>query len=435
MRGARPGPASAGPVLLVGLFAAVSLVPAMPSWAQDAPPPAPLSLPDLVREALERNPEVQTAARMVEAKRARVPQAGALPDPMLMYGVMNEGRPVPFQTLGTAGFSEVYVGISQDVPYPGKRGLRAAAAREEAAAEEAVYEGVRRRVTADVSEAYYDLYAVHAALDIVEQNRQLLEGFTKVASTRFSVGQATQQDVLDAEVELSRLEERRSQLEERRAIIEARLASLLLRSGEEAVGRPGTVAETPLTAGLEELLTRAGEQSPLLRAKGRLVAGGERKLDLARREKLPDLGFSFTYHNRGRIDPYYTFGGTVTLPNLHGRQKRAIEEAAADVAGARSGADAARAEVRYAVTEAYRMATTADRLLRLYDEGILKQARLSLDSAMAQYRVGRVDFLTLITSWRRLLDYDLMYHEQLAEHEKALARLAVHVGPPAGAAQ
>lgn len=422
---------SAVPAFLIGLVAGAAVIPSVLSWAEDAAPPAPLSLPDLVRQALERNPEVQMAARAVEAKRARIGQAGALPDPVLTYGVINEGRPVPLQTLGDRDFSELYLGVSQDVPYPGKRGLRAGAAREEAAAEEAVSEGVRRRVTAEVSEAYYDLYTVHAALDIVEQNRQLLEQLSKVASTRFSVGQATQQDVLDAEVELSRLEERRSQLAERRVLVEARLDGLLFRSDGQPLGRPGPVVKTPLASSLEELLARASEQSPLLREKGRLVTHGDRKLALARREKLPDLGFNFTYHNRGSIDPYYTFGGAVTLPNLHGRQKKAIEEAAADAAGARSGAAAARAEVRYAVTEAYQRAATADRLLRLYDEGILKQARLSLDSAMAEYRVGRVDFLTLAASWRRLLDYDLIYQEQLAEHEKALARLAVHVGVPA----
>lgn len=407
---------------------------ATPSAAQEPPAPA-MSLQELVREALERNPDVQMAARAVESKRARVGQAGALPDPMVMYGVINEGRPIPFQTLGERDFSEVYVGVSQDFPYPGKRGLRTQAAQEEAAAEEAAYEGVRRKVVADVAEAYYDLYVVYAALDVVEQNRQLLEQFVKVASTRFSVGQATQQDVLEAEVEVSRLEERRSQLEERRAVAGARLTSLLFRASSTAWGRPGTVTETALSAGLEELLARAEQQSPILHSRGRLVASGERKLDLARRDKRPDLSFNFIYHNRGGIDPYYTFGGTVTLPNLHGKQNHAVEEATADLAGSRTGTDAARTAVRYAVTEAYQRATTASRLLRLYDDGILKQASLSLDSAMAQYRVGRVDFLTLITSWRRLLDYGLMYQEQLAEHEKALARLAVHVGPRAGAAQ
>src|SRR5713101_2278530 len=132
--------------------------------------PEELSLPDLVREALDHNPAVQVGARGVEARRARVPQAGALPDPMLMFGVMNEGRPVPFQTLGEAGFSEAYLGVSQDLPFPGKRWLRKEAAHEEAEAAEWALEGVRRRVAADVADVYYDLYAVHAALDVVSES-------------------------------------------------------------------------------------------------------------------------------------------------------------------------------------------------------------------------------------------------------------------------
>lgn len=408
-------------VLGVGFYVAASR-------AQAAPGPELPPLPDLVREALERNPEVQIAARMAEAKRARVPQAAALPDPMLMYGVVNEGRPIPFQTLGERDFSEAYVGISQDLPFPGKRKLRREAAQEEATAAEWAFEGVRRRVSAAVAEVYYDLYSAHAALDVVDESAQLLEQLIKVAHTRLSVGQTSQQDVLDAEVERSRIEERRSQLTERRAILDARLASLLYRGKEEPFGRPVAVRPRPLPGPLDELLRQA-EESPALQEKARMVAQAERTLDLANRGRKPDFSVNFVYHNRGGLEPFYAFGGTLTLPNIHGRQKRAVEEAAAGLGGSRSGADLARAEVRYAVTEAYQMASTADRLLHLYDEGILKQARLSLDSALTQYRVGKVEFLTLITSWRRLLDYDLSYHEQLAAHEKALARLAVHVGP------
>jgi outer membrane protein TolC len=166
-----------------------------------------------------------------------------------------------------------------------------------------------------------------------------------------------------------------------------------------------------------------------------MVDGGDRRVALARRERLPDLGVDLVYHNRGALDPYWTFGGTLTLPIYRGRkQNKAVEEAAAELEGAHSALDAARAMVRYEVTDAHLVVSTAERLLRLYDEGLLKQARLSLDSALAQYQVGKVDFLTLVTSWRRLLDYDLTYHEQLAEHEKALARLAVHVPAASGRA-
>ena len=412
---------------VVSVLAALAIASGAP--AQE--PPRELLLPDLVREALDHNPEVQMAARAVEAKRARVPQAAALPDPTLTYGVINEGRPVPFQTLGEADFSEAYLGVSQDLPFPGKRRLRKEAASEEAEASEWALESVRRRLAADVADVYFDLYVVHAALDVVGESTQLLEQLIKAAHTRLSVGQTSQQDVLEAEVEMSRLEERRTELAQRGAILEARLRSLLNRGGGPPLGRPSAVAATPLPGSLDELLSRAEEQSPALREKERMVAQGERLVDLAERNRKPDFSVAFTYHNRGSLDPYYSFGGTLTLPNLHGRQKHAFEEAVATLGSARSGAAQARAEVAYAVTEAYQMASTAERLLRLYDEGILKQARLSLDSAMAQYRVGKVDFLTLITSWRRLFDYELTYQEQLAAHEKAVARLAVHVGSAA----
>lgn len=239
-------------VVALSLFLAVS-----PEASAQASPDE-ISLPDLVREALDHNPEVQMTARALEARRARVPQAAALPDPMLMYGVMNEGRPVPFQTLGEAGFSEAYVGVSQDIPYPGKRRLRREAAEEEAEAARWTYEAVRRRVVAEVSETYYDLYATHAALGILDENERLLDQLVKVANARLSVGQTSQQDVLDAEVEMSRLEERRSQLAERRGVLEARLSSLLLRAGRETFGRPAAVTPSSLPGTLDEVLRGCG---------------------------------------------------------------------------------------------------------------------------------------------------------------------------------
>lgn len=427
-------------MLKLSLLSAACLVLSVVSAAQAASQEAsgrdaPLSLPELLREALQHNPEIRSAQRAAEARRARIPQAGALPDPVLAAGVTNEGRPVPFQTLGAKDFSEIYVGLTQDFPYPGKRRLRAAVAREEAAAAEWSHEATRRRVVSAVAETYYDLYEAHAALDTVDASARLLETLTRLAHTKLAVGQTSQHDVLEAEVELSRLEELRSQFAERRAILEARLASLLDRPAAEPLAAPGPLTPSPLSGTLDDALRLAEERSPLLRVQARSVTQAERGVDLARRERLPDFGVSVTYHHRGRLDAYYTLGGTLTLPNLHGRQAKAIEEAVAALGGARSTYDQIRAEVRYQVNEAYQMAATAERLMRLYDEGIRTQARLALDSALAQYRVGKVDFLALITSWRHLLDYDLAWHTQLAVHEKALARLAVHLERPAAPAQ
>ena len=387
-----------------------------------------VALSALVAEALERNPEVLEAQSMLAARRARVPQAGALPDPMLMYGVMNEGRPIPFETLGSAGDSEVYLGVSQEIPFPGKRRLREQIAREEASAAEWALEAARRRVTSGVAEAYWDLYRLSAAAAVVERSRPLLEQMSRVGQTRLSVGQATQQDVLDAEVELTRLEERRILLDQQRAAVEARLRRLLDRRSAQAIGEPSAPVLAPLGQELEVLLARAEAESPLVKEKTQRLVAAERRLQLARREKRPDFGVSLAYHNRGGLDPFYDFGGRITIPLYAGRkQNQALAEAAAELEAVRGAADAARADARHAVTEAQLMALASERLVHLYDEALLKQARLSYDSALARYQVGKADFLTLVTSWRRLLDNELTYHEQLAEHEKALARLAVHV--------
>jgi cobalt-zinc-cadmium efflux system outer membrane protein len=399
------------------------------------PEPAPATLVELVREALDRNPEVQMIGHKVEARRARIPQAGALPDPTLMYGVTNEGGPLPFQSLGRSDFSEFYLGVSQEIPYPGKRGLREKVARAQVTAEEWAYEAARRRVAAQVAETYHDLAATEATVAAVEESRILLDQLSRVATSRFSVGQSTQHDVFDAEVELSQVLERASTLVQRRSTEQALLAQLAYRSAPVAVTTTLTAEREPLPDSLEALLARALEGSPVAREGEAMVAEAERKLELAQREKLPDLGLSVTYHNRGSLPAYYAYGGTLTLPVHAGRkQNKAIEEATAELASARSAADAARAKVRYEVSDAYLQASTADRLLRLYDEALLKQARLSLDSAIAHYQVGKVDFLTVVSSWRRLLDFTIAYREQVAARAKALARLAVHVGPPASAA-
>ncbi len=411
--------------LSIAIAAVIPLL-AIPASAQDATT-AEGSLATLVKEALDRNPEIQAVGQRVAARRARVPQAGALPDPTATYGVMNEGKPVPFQTLGKADFSEVYLGVSQDLPFPGKRRLREQVAREDVSVEELGLQALQRRIASDVAQAFYELYAVQAASAVVEQHQSLLEELTKVASTRFSVGEGTQHDVLNAQVELSQVLERASLLAQRRETQGALLAALVAQPQPISTESRSVLTVTPVPA-LDDVLSRALEASPTIRQKVAAARQAERRVALARRERLPDLGFNVTYHNRGGLDPYYSYGGTVTLPIYAGRkQAKAIDEAAAELQAAQHDAEAARNQVRYEVTEAYRMAEIANRLVQLYRDGILKQARLALDSAVAQYRVGKVDFLTLVSSWRRLLDSEVTYHEQLAAHEKAVARISMHV--------
>jgi outer membrane protein TolC len=390
---------------------------------------ATLTIDDLVAEALTRNPEIQAATHRVAASRARERQAGALPDPTLMYGAMNQGRPIPFDSIGVKDFSEAYIGVSQELPFPGKRSLREQVAHHGVSGEGWALERVRRRVREQVKETAYELLAIQASMGLLDDTRTISRQLADVARARFAVGEGTEHDVFQAELDLTALEERTADLDQRQAMTKAQLEALLARSEPIDLSEVH-IERSTLPASLAELLEVATRSSPVVREKEAMAAQADRQLALARREKLPDFGASFTYHNRGALDPYYTFGGTVSVPIYAKRkQSQGVVQALEGIATSVSEVDAARLQVRSEVTQAYAAAVAAERILRLYDQAILKQARLSLDAAIAQYRVGKVDFQTLANSARALLEHNLAYQEQLAAYESALARIELHAGP------
>ena len=404
-----------------------------PNDAPTAFPPRaeqpPLRLAVLVADVLARNPDLAALEERIVAAEARVPQAGALPDPMLMYGVMNEGGPVPFQTLGEAGFSEVYVGFSQDFLYPGKRALRERVAAEDVEVERWSLEAARRRVVSVVKQMYFEVAGLQIAADVLERNRRSLEQLERIAAVRLAVGKTSQQDVLDAEVELSRIEERLSTLWRRALLSEASLRNVLGQKPDWTLPRLELATAPPPLPPLEELRRAAAETAPEVRGEERQVARAEAALALAHRELRPDPGATFTYHNRGGLDPYWTLGGTIRIPLYAQRkQRRAIEESDAVFAASLHQLDARRLDAAFQVEDAYATASTALRLIALYDEAILKQARLAVDSARANYEVGKIDFLTTLTSWVRLRDYEVTYYERVVEYHQALARLEALTG-------
>jgi outer membrane protein, heavy metal efflux system len=422
-------------LVFLGLMFVVALSNTRNAFGQakqsDAVASLPVGLTELVNLALERNPELRASRRGIDVMRSKIGPAAVLPDPELMVGQMNEGSIIPFTTLGEpdAGFSEIYVGLNQEIPFPGKLRLKGKVAEMEAKEEESRYRHTRLRVVAQVKEAFYELYAIDKSIEIVEKERKLLEQLEKIASVRYSVGKTAQQDILDAQVEISRLEERAALLHQRREGAEALINTLVYRPVETPIGPVSTVEKSRLEYGLSELNALAEQNFPLLQAQQRLIDRDAFALDLAKKGKYPDFGFTFVYHNRGSNRPYWTIGGTAKIPLFFGhKQRHEIEGAAASIAQSRHAFERVKAQAFYNVKNLYLMAVTADRLLKLYDEGIIRQASFSLEAAVGNYEVGKIDFLTLLTSWTRALNYELTYHEQLAEYQKALAQLEPLIG-------
>jgi len=413
------------------VFIAFILFPQALSWAVgpgavDAPSAAgagnTLRLETLVREAMERNPEIQAARRAIDAKRARIPQARAWPDPRVSFSYAGNLLPLTLMRADPSSARELMA--EQEIPYPGKTRLRGEIAARDADVESLAYETVERRVTAEVKQAYFDLYFVDRSLSILQQNRELLRAFEKITETRYSVGKAAQQDVLKAQLEISKLVERQTMLEHTREALEAQLNSLRDLPVETPVGTPGNVQPSMVALSLPDLLAAAQSNYPALKQKRTLVEGNRKAIELARREVHPDFSVGYVYMQRDAQPDMKGITFSTTLPIFRRtKQNQAIVEAVANLDSSQRMEENEMTMARYRVKQEYLQAQAASDLMTLYSKAILPQSSLTMESSLSSYEVGAADFLTVLSNFATVLDYQVAYQEQLATHEKALARL------------
>jgi outer membrane protein TolC len=408
-------------------------------------------LDSLVRLAAENSPAVRAAVARAEAARARVGPSGARPDPMFMAGVQNLPLTEP-------GFSDEMtmkmVGLGQTFPYPGKLSLRTRAAEHELRSAQAQLRGARLQVEESVERAYYDLSYLDRALEIVERNQRLLVDFMKVTEARYGVGTGGQEEVLRVRVEAARLGEEAVELAEQRRAVLAQLNAVLDRPSDTPVAAPAIprrvaraavadsaheirfvsaalgarAADSPLPP-LETLQTLAIQNNPLLRAHEAMIAAQATRVELARKEHLPDFDVSLSYGQRSGFSDMVSAQVSIPLPVQRGRkQDLLVAEARSELAALHAEHDeqvnALRADVARLHAELER-----DRAqLALYVKAIIPQGRAALTSATAGYQVGRADFLTLLDAQATLFTYETTYFRVLSNFARTLAELERIVG-------
>jgi outer membrane protein TolC len=399
------------------------------AWAQESSQPV-LRLSDLLAEARQKNPEILGARARVQAARARVPQAQSLPDPMGMVKLDNEG--FKEYMVGKDMSSQVMYSVTQDIPFPGKLIAQGHAAGREADRSSTELKAVEWDVLTRLKTAYYDLGFVYESLDILEKNRSLLDQFAKTAEVKYKTGSGIQADVLKAQVELAKVEEKRIGLEQRKTALEAQIRSLLAKPSAEVLGRlePVVVSFNKSYSSVESL---ALVNSPELAAQTKSVEAGRAQVAAARFGYLPDLSLTAGYGYRGQLDPMVKAGVGFNIPLWAiGKQRNAVKEAQSNLGEARYSQEAMKQNVLARTGEGYSAVTKAQSLADLYGKTIVPQADAALNSAFAQYKVGNIDFLNLLSNFTTLLDYQLQAKEQEAELAKAIASLEQVAGTELG---
>jgi outer membrane protein, heavy metal efflux system len=407
------------------------------AWAACGQAAEPVQLPELIKEALRNNPEVLAAQKNYEAARQRPSRESSLPDPTLSVGYASNGGPLPGQQLGSNPTSNIGFSISQEIPYPGKRRLRGDIAGKEAEAEFWQYQAIQLNVRSRVTQAFHRLHHTYAALEVLDHGKDLLTGMLRVSEARYTAGKTAQQEIFKAQTQLSLIETRIIRMQQDQRMAEAELNSLLNRKPGAALGEPGETPAQPLPMTLDELLAKAAGTSPELERRQKVIAKNELGVNLARKDFHSDYTVSAGYFNQGAMSPMYQVRVDIPL-RLHEdrKQRPALNEQVDLLAGARRGFEAAEQDLQFRVREQWVTAETAWRLMALYNDTILQQSQLTVDSSLLAYQAGTADFVTVLNNLATKVDVEEQVHEQSLNYALALARLeemtGVDLSTPAG---
>jgi outer membrane protein, heavy metal efflux system len=391
---------------------------------------SPLTLEAAYEVARANSPVLASARAAAEAATYRERSVRLPPDPEIQFGLMDLS--VPGLRADMPGSMVPSVEVMQMLPFPGKLGLAAREARQGAGIAERAVEEAEWEVRARVAMAFHEVYRADRQLAVMEETLEWLIHLEDVTTSMYSVGGGRQSDVLRAGVEVARMRADLARMSAMRAGAAARLNAAL---GLPATSPVPTVALGPLPADLpaERTLSRWAEESRPMLDQARIgVERARTRQEIARREIWPDLTLGVRYGRRpsemgtermgsvmiGFSVPLFAAGRQTQMR----READAMERmAAAELTEMRIGVDAS---ISVLLAELDRGRT----LVSLYRDEVLPQAEANLASSFASYRVGRVDFMTVVDAQMTLDRYRQERIVLLAEYGIALAEMEMTVG-------
>ena len=395
-----------------------------------------LNIGRAVQIALEANSRLLTLNAEAEAMAFAPSQVGALPDPMLSFNAMN--LPTDTFDLDQEPMTQLQLMLSQKFPFPGKRQLRREVAETMVGVSQKQTDEYRDVLTGKVREAWWRLFSVDRSLQIVDSNKRLLRDFVEIAKTKYAVGKGLQQDVLLAELELSRLTNRELQLAGNRRRIQAMLNGLLNRVPDHPITLPEEPpSETlPMLESVTSLTQFAVERRDLIQAIELKLEAADKTVELAEKDRWPDFQVGVGYADRQGSDPirgsrsdFLSLMFSINLPLYSGqKQDKALQQRIHE-----------REYERYRLSDTVRIIETEigvqaaeysaarEQALLLKNE-IIPQAEQTVSAMLAGYEVNKVDFLNVVNGQIMLYNASIDYWNAMASAKQALARLAAGVG-------
>lgn len=393
----------------------------------------PRALRDVLVEAAGNNPDILAARQEFEAAQQRAASAGALDDPMLEAGFVD--LPTGSLRFNREDMTQKMIGLSQRLPYPGKRALREAVADRDADTRRFAYQEVVNRISRDVKLAYFGLALTRESVRLTEKNKRVLEQFLATGESRYAVGQATQADVLKAQTQVAKMTDELLKLAREQRNMEAELNRALGRGDERQAPQSELPVLRTVLISLEDMRAQAQNSRPQLQSLQSAVTRNDKAVDLARKEYFPDFDVKLSYGQRDRTPMGERRDDMISLTvaiNLPIWRKQKVEprvlEAIAMRAQATSMVRAFHNEINARLRQEIANQEQSFQSAQLYENVVLPQARLTVESSLAAYQVNRVDFFTLLDNQMTVFNYEIAYVSAVVNQAKALAEIEFAIG-------
>jgi cobalt-zinc-cadmium efflux system outer membrane protein len=382
----------------------------------------PQDLNSLVARALERNPRIMAAAKESEAYSFKIVPARTLPDPMVEFSLMNMG--LSSFSLGMDPQSGLGVSLSQEFPFPGKLRLKGEIAASAHGRKLEEMESVKREVIRELKNSYYELFFMRQALVIYSRQKELLLQVRNLSEEKYAVGSGAQSDILKAMTAISKMDEMIIPMKEMARALETEINLTLDFPPDQPLSEPAASEIVALTDTLAELRTRALDGSPMVR-EAKLMAWESNKMTtMARKEFLPDFKITAGWEYKGGLPDMFKAMVGLEIPLYqHRRQSNWLKEARAMEAASRANATAVTNDTLAMLTDNYLQAKTAASLIALYQNQLRLQARLTVESSLANYQVNKADFLSLLMDIDTQFAVELSYYRELAKFWQAMAAI------------
>ena len=410
------------------LTAAFVLATAFSAFGQTPVVSAPIPLSQLLAEAGANNPQISAADHGARAARQMAPQVTTLPDPKFTYQQLSVGSPKPFAGYTNSDFAYIGVGASQELPYPGKLRLRGQVAERDADTKQAEVEVTKTSVAEAIKADYLQLAYLQQTLGILRQNEGVLDQLIQDATVHYQVGQGMQQDVLQAQVNRTKIVKEITMHHQQMGQLQAHLKGLLSRDQASPDIVTEDLIENPLKRTSAELLAMVRQSNPQIQVDASSVRKQDAQLASAKREGKPDFELGYMYQNTDRkYRDYYMFTFDVRFPRKT-RVNAEIAEATERRSESQQTLNAHLQQQLAEVQEGYVKATSDEELLKEYREGLVPQSDAAYRATLNAYASNREQFIHVLSYFTDLLSLKLEYAQTLVDHEAALAHLETLTG-------